>query len=256
MTYLTRGRSNCRRWVLISTLLLEEYKKTTDISLQKFYIRRLLRLSPALLIYVLIFFIAYSLTDKKVDTWAFVTAATYTSNYYQSVVGGELYHMPVWSLAIEEHFYLIFPATLLLLLRNKVARQVTWFFLTATLVVLLWRCCLASAHLASFEQIYHNTDTRLDAPLFGVVLALLMWNHPDSGYSKFIKSFGLVIGIAFIAISVVVRDEYFRMTLRYSFQGFGILMVVGYIVFADRDLAHRIRSVLDKSVVKFIGKIR
>jgi peptidoglycan/LPS O-acetylase OafA/YrhL len=74
--------------LLISTLLLEEYKKTTDISLQKFYIRRLLRLSPALLIYVLIFFIAYSLTDKKVDTWAFVAAATYTSNYYQSVVGG------------------------------------------------------------------------------------------------------------------------------------------------------------------------
>jgi hypothetical protein len=44
------------------------------------------------------------------------------------------------------------------------------------------------------------------------------------------------------------------MTLRYSFQGFGILMVVGYIVFADRDLAHRIRSVLDNNILKFIGK--
>lgn len=241
--------------LLISSILLGEYLATGTIGLRHFYIRRLLRLSPALLVYVGVFWLLYRWADPAVDGWAFVAAATYTANYYQAWTGGQFYYMPLWSLAVEEHFYLIAPAAMLLICRRNPARLLP-IAAAAALAVLVWRCILAAGGLADAEAIYHRTDTRFDVLLFGLMLAVIMAQSGEGRLARLIRHrTGLLLGLGLIAVSTVYREEAFRMTFRYSLQGLGLFFVLGWIIFSRERLAERLRDLLEHPALRFLGRI-
>jgi peptidoglycan/LPS O-acetylase OafA/YrhL len=98
---------------LITSILLEELNKTGAINYKRFYIRRALRLMPALL--VLLFFSAmYTLIENSgsFGITAIILALFYISNYARIFVikMGMLTH--TWSLSLEEQFYILWPFTL------------------------------------------------------------------------------------------------------------------------------------------------
>jgi peptidoglycan/LPS O-acetylase OafA/YrhL len=235
--------------LLISSILLGEYRATGTIGLRNFYIRRLLRLSPALLVYVAVIYLLYRWQDPAADGWAFIAAATYAANYYQAWTGGTFYHMPLWSLAVEEHFYLIAPAAMLLVCRWNPARLLPIAALAAL------------GGLADAEAIYHRTDTRFDVLLFGLMLAVVMAGRPRPGsregrLAALVRHrAGLGIGLGLIALSIVYRDEAFRMTFRYSLQGLGLFFVLGWIVFSREHLAEALRNRLEHPALRFLGRI-
>ncbi len=117
---------------LITLLLIGEHERTGTVNLGKFWKRRFRRLLPAL--YVLLLVVAVYVTLVYVSRREevrgdFVAAITYVSNWYQIVVGqgygaGEkfvpLRHL--WSLAVEEQFYLVWPLVMLALLRRARGR--------------------------------------------------------------------------------------------------------------------------------------
>lgn len=116
---------------LITTLLLEENNKKNKISLKAFYIRRTLRLFPALYILCLLVF-AYAIFFKHGDDKISIFQEVYSSLLYVNNIswywdwgkeGLLLGH--TWSLAIEEQFYLIWPWFILLALRYKFLRTLT-----------------------------------------------------------------------------------------------------------------------------------
>jgi peptidoglycan/LPS O-acetylase OafA/YrhL len=129
-----------------------------------------------------------------------------------------------WSLAVEEHYYLLFPPLALTLLRFRRA-----FFSAATLTslclgLLVWRCWLAS-HGATEDRIGMATDTRVDAILIGCLLAMVRnpWlEPPPPGASRgrelilAAACLGLLIG------TLLWRDEFFRLTFRYTLQSLSI----------------------------------
>jgi peptidoglycan/LPS O-acetylase OafA/YrhL len=91
---------------LITTLLIKEYKKTGRVSLKLFYARRALRIFPASYAFLCVVF----LLDRTgvlhlmgTDLWF---ATTYTMNYS---VNHSWYVGHLWSLSIEEQFYLLWP---------------------------------------------------------------------------------------------------------------------------------------------------
>ncbi len=103
---------------LITTLLLGEWEKTGRISRRKFYLRRALRLYPALLV-----MLAVTMAVGGVTLKAVLIAATFTSNLAMTF---RLYspdpYGHTWSLAVQEQFYLIWP--LLLPLAARLGRRV------------------------------------------------------------------------------------------------------------------------------------
>jgi peptidoglycan/LPS O-acetylase OafA/YrhL len=97
---------------LITTLLLKEFDRTGRIGLKGFYLRRSIRIFPAFYVYVAVILVLNGLGYVALREGDWLHALTYTMNYHEHRAW-ELNHL--WSLAVEEQFYLLWPALLCLL---------------------------------------------------------------------------------------------------------------------------------------------
>jgi peptidoglycan/LPS O-acetylase OafA/YrhL len=158
---------------LITTLLLREEEQTGSISLGLFYLRRALRLFPALWLYLLIIGIIWFFGWLPDHPWhSFVSSLLYVRNLVGR--GHETGHL--WSLAIEEQFYLLWPLVLVGLPRRNGVRLL--LALAGLVSVTVWRIYAARTGLASAGALYNRSDFRFDGPLFGCALALALRAAP------------------------------------------------------------------------------
>ena len=96
---------------LITTLLLKEWDKSARISLKQFYLRRVFRIFPAFYTYLAVILLLVGMGFVTLLPGDLLHAFTYTMNYHHP------HAWPVahlWSLAVEEQFYLLWPMVLLL----------------------------------------------------------------------------------------------------------------------------------------------
>ncbi|WP_017930056.1 acyltransferase family protein [Robiginitomaculum antarcticum] len=216
---------------LITRLLIAEHEAKARIKLKDFYIRRFVRLYPALLFMVFATTATYLLIGwggpKLLE---FLAAVFYGTNIYQVNVriGGELPFMPwthLWSLAVEEHFYLMFPLLLVLLRGNWV--RVWWALICVIGGALLWRTVLY--YLTDFNPVdysYMMTDTRLDSIAWGCLLSVsLHLLGSAERLRRLIGAVPIVLSLGVILSSFVIRDDAFRYTLRFTLQGAALLVL-------------------------------
>jgi peptidoglycan/LPS O-acetylase OafA/YrhL len=216
---------------LITTLLRREAERTGTVSFKLFYLRRALRILPP---FYLILSLALGLTLLGVlppgFTWpALAAQALHYSNYWvvlhgwDGLLGGTGVY---WSLAVEEHFYLLFPALYALMLRGRLsgrAQYATLFGLCA--LVLVWRCWLVFGQGIIGDRTYIASDTRFDSMLFGCALAV--FRNPALDFKGDAAPSALhllsgAVGATCLLVSFVVREPAFRESLRYSLQGLGL----------------------------------
>jgi peptidoglycan/LPS O-acetylase OafA/YrhL/lysophospholipase L1-like esterase len=181
---------------LITSLLLRELYATGKIGLRAFYGRRLRRLMPAMLAVVAASSLAAALwapeaiARQRLDIPA---ALLYASNWWQIYSGQsyfELFGRPpllqhLWSLAIEEQFYLVWPLVLLGVGRLTGRHGVLLLALALALLSTGWMAWLAIEQAipsqASPNRLYLGADTHAMGLLIGACLACL-WN-PLAPYS-------------------------------------------------------------------------
>jgi peptidoglycan/LPS O-acetylase OafA/YrhL len=219
---------------LISTLLRIEHRDRQRIDYRGFYLRRALRLMPPLLIVViLIAIVSAALNQPGFSLQGLLAVIFYFGNYY--AIANDFAGLPaglgiVWSLAVEEHYYLLYPPLAALLLRiGRVGLSAT------TLVALcagvfLWRCWLVSQGVSD-NYLTMASDTRIDAILVGCLLAL--WRNPwVDGHTVNASRDAAFIAASLLALlgSLLYRDEFFRMTLRYSVQSVAVAVLLYYAV--------------------------
>jgi len=158
---------------LITTLLLEENKKRNKISLKAFYIRRTLRLFPALYILCFIVFI-YAIFFRHGHDKISIFQEVYSSLLYVNNIswywdwgkeGLLLGH--TWSLAIEEQFYLIWPWFILLALRFNFLRSLT-FCLIVFIISFKLLCFTGNVSTIMKSMIYESI-------YIGCLTALIRW---------------------------------------------------------------------------------
>ncbi len=158
---------------LITSRLLEEQERYGRISLRGFYIRRVLRIFPAYFTYLAVVIGLSLLGVLTVTAPEWWTCVFFVRNYLPLPAEGGWYTAHLWSLGIEEHFYLLWPG-LLLLWGSTRAR---WGVIALALGIAAWRVIefrlQAVPQLLPGVPFYTRTDIRFDALLWGCWLALL-----------------------------------------------------------------------------------
>ena len=254
--------------LLITRQLLAEQAAAGSIRLGLFYARRLLRLYPPLIMMVAVGGVLFAWLGGPVVLKQVVAALFYFYNYAPMIFGWfgtPLSNSPfdvLWSLAVEEHFYLVFPLLLLLVGRDR--NRFALIMVACLVLVLVWRWHLLEAceqgakvclGVSSQQRIEASTDTRLDSILYGALLATLLgsrwWARRTLRLVASPAAF--VLGVGCLLLSLAIRNPVFRDTLRYSLQGIGLLLAVGSVLFAPR--LDRIRMILACPVSCLVGRL-
>jgi peptidoglycan/LPS O-acetylase OafA/YrhL len=92
---------------LITALLLRERERTGGVSRRAFYLRRALRILPAYAVYLAVVAVLPPMADTTLTGKDWFSALTYTVNFHSLPIPVAISH--VWSLSVEEHFYLLWP---------------------------------------------------------------------------------------------------------------------------------------------------
>ena len=149
---------------LISTLLFHELKKSGKVSLAKFYFRRTFRIFPAFYVYVGVIAALSAAGWITLQEGDIFHAVTYTTNYHYDRAW---YLGHLWSLSVEEQFYLLWPAALLLLGRQRGLVLAAAFVLVAPIV----RAATLKLHLSPEAGIGESFQTIGDSIATGCLLA-------------------------------------------------------------------------------------
>lgn len=241
---------------LITSLLRGEHRKTGNILLRNFYERRALRLMPALLTVILVTgaLAAGGHLDGQFTGSGLAAALLYFSNYH--LILNDFRGFPaglgvLWSLAVEEHFYLVFPLWCAWVLpgferrqqasraqlpgirsgysslRTRVGDPAVIGLIGTCVAILAWRCWL-QFHGTHPRWLAMSTDTRADAILAGCILGMV--RHPQLDEQRHRDALREV-SIAALCLGVLVatllwRTEVFRHTWRYTLQAFALLPLI------------------------------
>lgn len=235
---------------LITSLLRVEYRTTGTVSLRNFYMRRILRIIPPLWFSMLFVgvLVALDVVAGMPNIPGVIAQGILGSNYADVLTSARgLPNMPLWSLAVEEHFYLVFPlAFLWLVRRTTTAGMVKWC--GAACVATLIARCHAVFVLGDTYNTYYLTHTRIDSILFGCILAI--WQNPVLDREAWRPSRHHV-GLAILALAgtIAVRSPAFRETIRYSIQSVSLFVLFSAILWSTGP----VRQILAHRVLRKIG---
>lgn len=207
---------------LITTLLLRERAETGRIVLHKFWVRRARRLLPALALVVLASCTAALVIGGDVlvrITTQVLGAATFSYNWlgianatnYFDDTTPELFRN-LWSLAVEEQFYVVWPFVVVALLLVPWR----WVRLSAVTLIALGSIAAMLALLmfgASPTRLYYGTDTHSFGLAIGAALALIVVNAPARllewrrGVRTLLASLGVAATAGLLVTSVLLTDD-------------------------------------------------
>lgn len=259
---------------LISSLIIKEFRKTGTVNLYNFYIRRARRLLPAVYfmitvgLVVMVLFNEVLLRKSHLDA---IFGYIYSSNWwyifhkldYFDSFGAQSPFKHLWSLAIEEQFYMIFPLLFLLVNGKKKSKDGTYKLNKNFLYVVLGLILVSLiAHILLFDinnisRIYFGTDTRAFSLLVGVVGAILYpmerLHSKVTPQQNMIYSVVSLASIATLITVMVYTSEYNTWLYR---GGFLLVAILGLIVIISSGKQHTLMSkLLSFKPIVFIGKI-
>src|SRR3954447_2589856 len=208
---------------LITSLLLSELQRSERIDMAHFLLRRARRLLPAVFLVVLtalvisLFLPSGEAGGVRSDA---LSSLLYVNNWHQ-IIGDQSYFVAagrpsplrhLWSLSVEEQFYLLWPLLMGLGLSRLGRRRL----LQAILAVCIASCGLMLILYAPSgdpSRVYYGTDTRVFALLIGAALAFVWpiggWSSPPAGErAKLLLDVGAGVGLATLLAAFLFAEEF------------------------------------------------
>ncbi len=210
---------------LITQLLLNETRRFGQVSLGKFYARRTLRIFPAFYCYILTIVLLAGFGLIQVSSQQLIAAATYTWNYAgiwssSGPAEGSWFLGHLWTLSLEEQFYLFWPLTLVCF-GTKSARWISVIIpLIMPLVRIGWYFAFPD-HRGFLGMMLH---TAIDSILVGCAFALWRERSPIAFEKLLSKRRLLTVTIVFVfGVSPMVGEliRSYRITVGFLLDAIG-----------------------------------
>jgi peptidoglycan/LPS O-acetylase OafA/YrhL len=227
---------------LITSLLVEEWARGGGIDLRHFWLRRARRLLPALgallvvVCTVAVLFVPDALVRLRADV---VAAVLYVTNWHY-IIGGQSYFealgrppllQHLWSLAVEEQWYLIWPLVFVVAMRRfgGAARRLVVPVLVAAALSAIWMAVLYNPN-GDVSRVYFGTDTHLSALLIGAAAGLCWapWGARVRGLRHHVAVD--IVGLAALAAVVVLMVSWGSDTALLYRGGFALVALLSVIV--------------------------
>lgn len=239
---------------LITSLAISEMLRTNSFSLRSFYLRRARRLIPAVVVMVVTVCTADWIINGRFRIEEFLPAILYLANYYKVLFGFTLPLSPLWSLAVEEHFYLLFPLLFIIAMKRDKLRSLSIIVSAVIIASLLVRLVLVIGFDVGYEYTARTTECRMDSIAFGAMLAIILNSHLAERWLSACRN-PLVIScsIALLAVSFLIDAPILRNTLKYTEQGIALAILVTSL-FACSYLGIA-RAVLSLKPLRWIGQL-
>lgn len=264
---------------IITFLLLRERDKTGGFDLGGFYMRRLIKIAPPLFLALIIPTLIYMAFGGAVNIGDFLGQIFFFFNwrYLDSQVTVLPGSHVTWSLAIEEQFYLVFALIWLFAVKSKYYLKIV---VSLAIFAIVWSN-LSRFFLfldgASSDRIYFGTDTRVEAIAVGTLVAVWFFKYRNTdmvqgrpirgsrfadssltGAGRSIPLLGrnwvIVVAVGIYFFSLVIRDDFFRDTARYSLQAIAAaLMVLWGQVARRQPLGTKLMKLLQWRFLQLLG---
>lgn len=245
---------------LITSLLIKEHDSKGSINIKNFYMRRILRLFPALVLFLCGTFIYASLFPhhKNIVTLNDVLIVLfYIANWVRAFkMHISTFYAHTWSLSIEEQFYIFWPPMLIILYRLLANR------LYITLIVGLFAIFSALLRIImvaegySYQRLYGGLDTRADSLFIGCFIGFII------SYKLFSKvKFILPLTKKFFlpAVIILLLFAYFAEYTNLGFYQWGLFIIIFSTSIVILELATSqggiLRRVMEFPLLVLTGKI-
>lgn len=256
---------------LITTLITEEFERSGRINFGKFYLGRARRLLPALLLMLFVVGLvaaifyrdsAYAFRQDALASLLYVTNWWYivADQSYFEAIGRPAFLQHLWSLAVEEQFYLIWPAIAFVLLKWRGRRAVFYVALIAALASTAWMIALSLRNGYPLEadpsRAYFGSDTHVMGLLLGASLAMVwrpgrLSRHLTAGAKAIVTAVGVLalLGVVWFYLQV---GEYSPFLYRGGF--FVLSAVVCVLIAAASHPGVPFGPILGAQPMRYIGQ--
>jgi peptidoglycan/LPS O-acetylase OafA/YrhL len=231
---------------LITDLLIRELDSKNSIHLIKFYYRRMFRIFPPYYFFLCVVIILYLIDLISLARGDIIHALTYTINYHRerswNIAHG-------WSLSVEEQFYLLWPATLLLLGKRRGLWVATSLIILCPSIRLGYYYFLP--HLVRYEVDY-RFETVADSIAIGCILAgIREWLTQQRIYHIILNSrLFILVPIAVLYANSLNERSRLALFCYVSVQNIGI---AACIIWCVTNHSGKIGKVLNSEPMVFIG---
>ncbi len=191
--------------LLICGKLLDEEARSGSISLPSFYIRRLFRIQPAAITYLLCLALLAWFGVVSAPFWSWTSSLLSFRNFYTASFGyinADLYTNHFWSLAVEEHFYVLLPLILVLFARWRLR---TLAVLSA--ISILWLIVGSHLYLKCHPFAGGRTDFSISGLIFPAMLAVIIRRKKYLVWIEGkVQVMGVFAALAFIASLTLLHN--------------------------------------------------
>lgn len=228
---------------LICTLLLREKQRTGTINIRRFYERRVFRILPPILLFLMSLVLLSRLAILPHFDIRELFAVLF---FYRNYAAGSWYTAHFWSLAVEEHFYAVIP--LFLLLTNR-----RWAMRCAAILIAL---CIAtrwvefSIGFSNGAILQFRTENRFDGLLWGCILALALHDPATRAWLR--ERLTAWVFIATIVAAIILLTVFSSQPARRTIVAVVMPILIGHTVLHADGLAGRL---LEIPLLRWVGRI-
>lgn len=208
---------------LITDLLVNEFERDGKIDFKKFWIKRFRRLLPALIVMLVVIGTWITLFQRSFLHGLreeILAAFVYVSNWYyvfqehsyftKFSPPSPLQHM--WSLAVEEQFYIIWPILMLLALKFVPSKGKLAIFILLLSFVSTEAMAFMFTPDEDPSRVYFGTDTRAFSLLLGAALAMVwpsakLSSNVTKDLKRTLNITGIVSLVALLVMMVVIQED-------------------------------------------------